>query len=100
MNVHEAKQKLDDIHEVMLKRAKEPISASNFKGSHCVQVIDKLEGTVLFYESAFAVQYDNYVFVVTEHHESSFYHEDDVIIREYERLWGDISNRLPWEPRS
>lgn len=93
MNVKEAREKLNEIHQTMLERARNDLT--NFQGRGCVQIVHQ-EGTTLFYESAFAVKYDEYWFIITEHHNSIFYHEDEVTVRQYKRVWGS-EDRLPWE---
>lgn len=49
--------------------------------------INHEEGTMLFFDGAFSEKYDDYYFVFTEHHGFYVYHEDDVSIRNYKRIW-------------
>ncbi len=96
MNIKQAQQKLDNIYTEMSERSKNGFS--NFDNIMCVQIIDCHEGTVLFYESAFAVLFDEYWFIITEHHGSTFYHDADIIIRIYERVYDiPLPNKMPWE---
>jgi len=47
------------------------------------------EGTVLFFDYAFAENHEDWVFIFTEHHGHHVYHESDVLVYQYERIYDD-----------
>lgn len=47
-----------------------------------VMIIHQDEGTVLTYDSSFALKYEKWFLVFSEHHSPQVYHEDDVYVHQ------------------
>lgn len=63
------------------------IRADDDRFNGAVHIIDEDEGTVLFYERAFAEKHSDWWYIFTEHHGLHVYDDDEVQVRMYKRIW-------------
>jgi len=64
-------------------RIEKKLSAYDFSIKSLIY-ISHLEGTTLVYKNAFALKYDDWYLVFTEHHGSFVYHKDDACVWYFE----------------
>ena len=92
MNIKQAYERLNEIHE---EASKHFAKGNNNPFNKYVHIIHQ-DGSTMFYYNSFAVHENEYWFILTEHHNAIVYHQDEVEISQYERIW-DKDHLLPWK---
>lgn len=64
------------------QRIESKLTARDRRFGCCVQVVHE-EGTVLFFNCAFALKEGVWYYIFTEHHGFHVYHEEDVLVRQF-----------------
>lgn len=73
-----------------LKKLEEEVWKDGGDNTVYVQVIHE-DGTALFYHRCYAIKKDRWWYIMPEHHESVVYHEEEVKVIKFERLYGENS---------